>query len=73
MTYRKIMEDLLAQYLFDPWDKITQKALEKEFRKACPGQYLLVWHLELDDNHMPKFNLIFANPREATAWYLRWS
>lgn len=73
MTYREIMQDILARHLFDPWDKITQQSLEKDFRAACPGAYLLVWHSELNEDHMPRFNLIFADPREATAWYLKWS
>ena len=73
MNYRDIMQDLLAQYLFEPWVISTQCNLEQDFRKACPGPYLLVWHSELDDDHMPRYNLIFADPRDATAWYLKWT
>ena len=74
MTYRKIMEDLLAQYLFEPWDQATLQAMERDFRAACPGPYFLAWYdFELDDDHMPRYNLIFADPRDATAWYLKWT
>ena len=50
MTYHKIMQDLLAQHLFEPWDKATQQAMERDFRKACPGPYFLAWRSELDDD-----------------------
>jgi hypothetical protein len=73
MTYHKIMSDLFNRYLFEPWDKATQQAMERDFRAACPGPYFLAWRSELDDDHMPRYNLIFADPRDATAWYLRWT
>lgn len=73
MKYRAVMQDLLTQYLFEPWDRATQSNLEQDFRKSCPGPYQLAWHSELDDDHMLKFNLIFEDPQEETAWYLKWS
>ena len=73
MNYHKIMSDLFNRYLFEPWVISTQQAMERDFRAACPGPYFLAWRSELDDDHMPRYTLIFADPKDATAWYLKWS
>lgn len=73
MSYRKVFDDLLAHYIFEPWDDITRDAIESNFRVTCPGPYKVVWNKELDENYMPQFELVFEDDKEATAWYLRWS
>lgn len=73
MSYRTLLNELIAHYIFEPWDDITRDAIEANFRAQIPGPYKVVWHKELDENHMPQFELEFEDDKEATAWYLRWS
>lgn len=73
MIYRKIMSNLIEDHLFEPWDKITRKTIEKRFREKCPGPYKLRWHRKLDENFMPTYSLIFNSTEESTIWFLKWS
>ena len=73
MSYRDQALNIITHYIFEPWDDITRDAIESNFRAQCPGPYRLVWLHELDENLMPQFDLEFADPQEATAWYLKWS
>ena len=73
MSYRKIYQDLIEHYMFEPWDNITRDAIEHNFKIQCPGPYSIEWYEELRDDLLPHFKIIFADPVEETAWYLRWS
>lgn len=73
MSYQTVLQDLITHYIFEPWDDITRDAIECNFRAQCPGPYEIVWHKELDEDHMPKMELVFVDGKEATAWYLRWT
>ena len=73
MSYRDHAQNIITHYLFEPWDEQTRNAIEAAFRGQCPGPYQFVWQPGLDADLLPQFELEFADPREATAWYLRWS
>jgi hypothetical protein len=72
MKYRDRAHDIILHYMFEPWDEQTRNEIEAAFRSQCPGPYQVVWQPGLDDDLMPRFELKFADPREATAWYLKW-
>lgn len=73
MSYRTLLAGIIEHYIFEPWDDITRDAIESNFRVQCPGPYKIKWLKELDENHMPQFELVFEDTAEATAWYLRWA
>jgi hypothetical protein len=73
MSYRDHALNIITHYLFEPWDEQTRNDIEAAFRGQCPGPYRLVWRLDLDDDSMPQCDLVFEDPKEATAWYLKWS
>jgi hypothetical protein len=73
MSYRDHAHDIFLHYMFEPWDEHTRNAIEAAFRDQCPGPYQVLWQPRLTEDLLPQFDLEFADPREATAWYLRWS
>jgi hypothetical protein len=74
MSYRDQALNIITHYLFEPWDDPRLRPnIEVAFRGQCPGPYQIVWHPGLSADLLPKFDLEFADPREATAWYLKWS
>jgi hypothetical protein len=72
MNYKQILESIISNYLFEPWDEQTQQEIERIFKSQCPGPYIITF-VGLDENNMPKFQLDFEDPVGITAWLLKWA
>jgi hypothetical protein len=73
MKYHDIMESLMMNYLFEPWDTQTRLQLEYDFRSQCPGPYIITWTKRWESDGIPVYLFQFEDPVEETMWLLRWS
>lgn len=72
ITDHPVMQHIIGQYMFEPWDHITRKSIEEHFRLKCPGPYKLVWQSDLNEDCMPMVSLEFDNNADVTVWILKW-